>query len=163
MTKLKVPCPRCGQDWLDRVKIVHLGCDAILCGECDALWTQQENVSFTNFVDYNGFMVRNGRINPQMHGEIEVLGPLEVETSRPIGTEKLLCPSCHRGRISFIRIMKHEFHFFYVCDTCASSWANIDAVGTSDVMELSERVRPFGLKGLKSEFDELPYPISDGA
>ena len=69
-------CPRCGQDWLVHVRLVHLERDAILCPECDALWGDIDP-RHDNFEDYGTFMQRNGRVQPEAKGEIEMRGPLK--------------------------------------------------------------------------------------
>lgn len=76
MTERRVACPRCGQDWLLRVRLVHLSREAILCPECDALWQRQEDVGPTTFEDYGSFMIRHGRQQPEQKGEIAVEGDL---------------------------------------------------------------------------------------
>lgn len=162
MIRQKIPCPRCGQDWVAQVRLVHLQRTACLCPECDALWAQPQDISFETFVDYGEFMVRNGRAEPESVGEVEFLGPLVVGESSPPGEGKLGCPACNNGRISFVRMMKRGFHFFFVCDECDSSWSNIDAIGTSEVMSLSDRVRPLGFRGLRAECEEIPYPTPEG-
>lgn len=74
--KRRVACPRCGQDWLRRVRLVQLSRDAILCLECDALWQREEDVGSATFEDYGTFMVRHGRQQPEEKGEIAFEGDL---------------------------------------------------------------------------------------
>jgi hypothetical protein len=71
----KVPCPRCGQDWLQEVRLVRLGLSVILCPECDALWTDAPP-AMDGFEDYGTFMQRHGVAEPEAPSEIEVLRPL---------------------------------------------------------------------------------------
>ena len=75
MIERRIACPRCQQDWLLRVRLVHLSRDAILCPECDALWTQDESIGPATFEDYGTFMNRHGR-QPENNEEIEVKGEL---------------------------------------------------------------------------------------
>lgn len=72
MTGARVACPRCGQDWLVRVRLLHLGRDAILCPECDALWQAPSDVRAGSFEDYGSFMMRHGRSRPEDKGELEI-------------------------------------------------------------------------------------------
>jgi hypothetical protein len=76
MTERRIACPRCNQDWLLRVSLVHLSLDAVLCPECDALWQQKEDVGPTTFEDYGTFMIRRGRQHPERNGEIDIKGEL---------------------------------------------------------------------------------------
>jgi hypothetical protein len=70
MSAAGVACPRCGQDWLVRVRLVRLGKSAILCPECDALWFSEKPES-DNFVDYGTFMRAHGCTEPEDSSEIE--------------------------------------------------------------------------------------------
>ena len=72
----QVACPRCGQDWLRHVRLVHLSLDAIFCPECDALWPTAADVRRTTFVDYGTFMIERGRSKPHHPSEIEIGEPL---------------------------------------------------------------------------------------
>lgn len=76
MTDRRVACPRCGQAWLVRVRLIHLSRDAILCPECDALWLRSEDVGSTPFEDYGTFMIRHGREEPENENEIAIEGDL---------------------------------------------------------------------------------------
>ena len=78
----RVPCPRCGQDWVERVNLVHLLVHAFMCPECEALWLEEGNIAPPSagsygqtWFDYSTFMESKGRQAPQSEGEIEVLGP----------------------------------------------------------------------------------------
>jgi hypothetical protein len=79
MNNRRVACPRCGQDWLVHVRLVHLSRNAVLCPECDALWQQPGDIGPTGFEDYGTFMTRHGRKNPEQKGEIEIEGELMRE------------------------------------------------------------------------------------
>jgi transcription elongation factor Elf1 len=72
----KVVCPRCGQDWLIHVRLIHLDRHAIFCPECEALWHTAADVGVSPFEDYETFMIRNGRVNPHTKDEIEHGAPL---------------------------------------------------------------------------------------
>ena len=39
---MKIPCPRCGQDWLQHAIIKPIGREIYICEECFSLW--EENV-----------------------------------------------------------------------------------------------------------------------
>lgn len=76
-----VVCPRCEQDYLQRVELVRLGRLAILCPECDALWLDEERVGPPTregygvvWFDYGTFMRNAGR-EPDEASEVVVLGP----------------------------------------------------------------------------------------
>lgn len=74
MTETRVACPRCGQDWLVRVRLVYLARVAILCPECDALWQTSGDVRTGTFEDYGSFMIRHGRLEPEASAELEIQG-----------------------------------------------------------------------------------------
>jgi len=78
MTLRRVACPRCGQDWLYRITLVHLGRVVINCPECDAMWQHISEIGPYSFEDYSTFMERHGR-SPGDPCEIEILGQLKVE------------------------------------------------------------------------------------
>ena len=84
-------CPRCGQDWLRKVRIVRFGIEAILCPECDALWTVGEPL-IESFRDYGTFMRGLGISQPELVGEVEFLGyflrDTACETGQPAVAEK---------------------------------------------------------------------------
>lgn len=71
----RVACPRCGQDWLERVRLVHLEEEAVRCPECEALWREGVELRAETFVDYGSFLRSKGRPDPDAPGEVEVLGP----------------------------------------------------------------------------------------
>jgi Zn-finger nucleic acid-binding protein len=72
----KVPCPRCGQDWLHHVELVKLDKRAILCPECEALWLDGSELG-TTWVDYGTFMRQAGRLSPNEPSELRVLEAIE--------------------------------------------------------------------------------------
>jgi hypothetical protein len=79
----RVACPRCGQDYLQRVELVALGRTAIHCPECDALWLKPEDVGpptpggyGVTWFDYGTYMQGAGRQSPHQKGEVRVLGHL---------------------------------------------------------------------------------------
>ena len=76
MTEAKVQCPRCSQDWLLSVRLVHLEQDAILCPECDALWLKAEAIATGPFHDYGTYLIEHGRPRPEADGELRILGQL---------------------------------------------------------------------------------------
>ena len=78
----KIPCPRCGQDWLQRVRLVRLNISAVLCRECDALWVDLEPAG-DNFDDYATYMRGRGVLEPEMPSEIELLGPVSGPRPSP--------------------------------------------------------------------------------
>ncbi len=75
----RVACPRCGQDWLERVRLIHLGAEAIRCPECEALWRKGVELRHDTFVDYGTFLRSRGRLNPDAPGEVEVLGSVTTD------------------------------------------------------------------------------------
>jgi hypothetical protein len=77
-------CPRCSQDWLRKVRIVRFGIEAILCPECDALWTAREP-SIESFRDYGTFMRGLGVSQPELAGEVESLGYFIRDTTFETG------------------------------------------------------------------------------
>jgi hypothetical protein len=72
----QVVCPRCGQDWLRRVRLIALNMVAVICPECEALWLSEEAVGPATWVDYGTFMKESGRPFPDQKGELEVLDPI---------------------------------------------------------------------------------------
>jgi len=73
----QVACPRCGQDWLRRARLIALKREAILCPECEALWLDAEAIGAETWVDYGTFMREAGRQAPDQKGEVELLEPIE--------------------------------------------------------------------------------------
>lgn len=63
-------CPRCGQDRVLPVRLVHLDQCAAMCPECDALWVNQQP-SRDDFEDYATYMRRHGRADPDNPSEVE--------------------------------------------------------------------------------------------
>jgi len=76
MNENRIPCPRCGQDWLHDVRLVHLEQDAVFCPECNALWLTADEVAASTFREYGAFMVEHGRPQPHAKGELLIRGPL---------------------------------------------------------------------------------------
>lgn len=76
MKETRVECPRCTQDWLLDVRLIHLERDAVLCPECDALWLDADDIAANTFRDYGTYMVERGRPEPEAQGELLVRGPL---------------------------------------------------------------------------------------
>jgi len=76
MSEARTKCPRCGQDWLQDVRLVHLAQDAVLCPECDALWLPADRIAADTFYDYGTYMTERGRNEPEREGELLVRGPL---------------------------------------------------------------------------------------
>ena len=80
MSESRIQCPRCAQDWLQDVRLVHLGQDAVLCPECDALWLPADKIAPETFRDYGAYMVEHGRHAPEAQGELLIRGPLLTHT-----------------------------------------------------------------------------------
>ena len=76
MSELQVPCPRCGQDWIQEVRLIALEQDAFLCLECDALWLDAGDIGPDSFRDYGTFMEESGRTEPHSASELVIKGPL---------------------------------------------------------------------------------------
>lgn len=74
MSDQRTECPRCGQDWLYRVRLVALGRAAILCFECDALWLDDEDVGVRPQLDYGTYMKQSGRTDPEDSDEVQEMG-----------------------------------------------------------------------------------------
>ena len=77
----RVPCPRCCQDWLQRVHIASLNIDGILCPECDAFWLKASDIMEpgegrygVTWFDYGTFMQSQGRGTVEAAGELPSLG-----------------------------------------------------------------------------------------
>ncbi len=71
-----VVCFRCGQDWLERVRLVRLNRVAVRCPECEALWLDEANLASDAWVDYGTFMREAGCADPDRKEEIEFLEQL---------------------------------------------------------------------------------------
>ena len=78
MNEDKVVCPRCGQDWLIHVRLIHLELRAFFCPDCEALWLTAADLGPTTFEDYGTFMIRHGRTDPDTQDEIELGDHLTV-------------------------------------------------------------------------------------
>ncbi len=79
----RVLCPRCGQDYVQRVELVALSRSAILCPECDALWFNRDDVRPPNlgsygvdWFDYGTYMKTAGRPSPHQKDELRIVGDL---------------------------------------------------------------------------------------
>ena len=79
MSETRVPCPDCGQDWLQRILLVHLERDAVFCPECEALWLPGEEIAVSTRRGYWTYMTEHGRTEPHAQGEFLVRGPLTNE------------------------------------------------------------------------------------
>jgi hypothetical protein len=77
MNDQRVACPRCGQDWLREIRLVHLERDAIFCPECEGLWLSADDLAAQVFCDYGTYMMAHGRSDPDQRGEIDVRGYFE--------------------------------------------------------------------------------------
>lgn len=77
--KHKVNCPRCEQDWLQTIRLVHVGEEGVFCPECDAFWVSRTEPLRSNFIDVVRFLGDRGRPDPEDMAEIEFLGPLLAE------------------------------------------------------------------------------------
>lgn len=75
---MKIECPRCGQDYLVSATIRPLSEAIIVCPECEAYWTNLDEVgpnTFTNLVEHleaNGLNWDWGLLN--VHGTVCSLG-----------------------------------------------------------------------------------------
>lgn len=76
MSEARTKCPRCGQDWLQAVRLVYLEQDAVLCPECDALWLPADQIAANTFRDYGMYMREQGRREPESESELLIRGPL---------------------------------------------------------------------------------------
>lgn len=79
----KVRCPRCEQDYLQKVILVQLNRQAILCPECDALWLSEDDVRRPvegdygiRFFDFGTYMTDARRPVSRSESELRILGML---------------------------------------------------------------------------------------
>ncbi len=68
-----VRCPFCEQDWLNRVRLLHLNLEVVMCPECESVWRIGEPLLAETGWNYELFMMDRGRNNPQQQGEVQVL------------------------------------------------------------------------------------------
>lgn len=83
----RVPCPRCGQDYLQHVALVALRRRAVRCPECDALWLTPGDVSSdagygVAWFDFGTYLRSAGRSSPHDPGEVRVIGGLLSRTAQ---------------------------------------------------------------------------------
>lgn len=85
---MKAICPRCEQDYLERVELVALRCRAVLCPECDALWLDEHQVGpategsyGVTWFDFETFMEERGHPARHRDAAARVLGPLSRDES----------------------------------------------------------------------------------
>jgi hypothetical protein len=71
---MKIACPRCGQDWVLRYRIASVGATVSVCGECEALWRDDQEIAATNFIDMSTYLCSLG-----LRGEWKELQPLTSE------------------------------------------------------------------------------------
>jgi hypothetical protein len=83
----RLPCPRCGQDYPERVELIHLKRAAILCPECDALWLNDNDVAppvigslGVTWFDFATYMEEHGRPVAHRRIEVRVLGPFNHDS-----------------------------------------------------------------------------------
>ncbi|SMR83580.1 Transcription factor zinc-finger [Aliiroseovarius halocynthiae] len=69
---MKVPCPRCEQDWVRRASVKKTGKLIFVCPECEATWFSEDEIEYATFNYFNLFMERQG-IDPDW-SELEILG-----------------------------------------------------------------------------------------
>lgn len=50
-------CPRCEQSKILKVWIKKLSKEAFLCGVCEALWFEKDNINKLTFIDYGSYMM----------------------------------------------------------------------------------------------------------
>lgn len=75
MTETRVACPRCNQDFLLEVRLVHLNAIVTFCPECNAMWdgvTPRQD----NYQQYQIYMEERGRNHPNDPSEIEIIGAI---------------------------------------------------------------------------------------
>ena len=66
-----IGCPYCGQDDVWRVSIPGIDENAMICKECDTLWTHDEKVEDGLGVNFGDLMAKYGRSNDWKHIIIE--------------------------------------------------------------------------------------------
>ena len=52
---MKTWCPRCDQGWIGRFRYEKTGEVVLVCEECEALWTDNENISADHFTDFTAY------------------------------------------------------------------------------------------------------------
>lgn len=57
---LKMLCPRCEQDYLDKVTIIKLKKIAHICPECEAAWFSEKEIEKYSFVDLFTYLREHG-------------------------------------------------------------------------------------------------------
>jgi hypothetical protein len=57
---MKIICPRCCQDYLIHAKIKATGEIVLVCDECEALWTEDQNPSVDYCYDMRTFLESKG-------------------------------------------------------------------------------------------------------
>jgi uncharacterized protein (DUF983 family) len=57
---MKIECPRCAQGYVFNATIKRSGVRVVVCGECEALWTDVNQVKAANFQDMVSFLESEG-------------------------------------------------------------------------------------------------------
>lgn len=77
---MEIACPRCNQDWVQKVKVKKTGREIFICPECEAIWFCRDSIEYATFNYFSYYMERqelrddwaeldvleayNGRSNP---------------------------------------------------------------------------------------------------
>ena len=56
----KIPCKRCGQDYLILAEIKPLAKRIVLCPECDAFWWPEEEFAQRNYKEFGSYLDGKG-------------------------------------------------------------------------------------------------------
>jgi len=55
---MKIACPRCQQDWIQKVKVKKTQKEIYICPECEAVWFSKESIEFATFNFFSYYMGR---------------------------------------------------------------------------------------------------------
>lgn len=72
---MKVACPRCEQDWVEKAQVKKTGDSIFICPECEAVWFSEKEIGHAAFNYFNLFMERQGL--EADWSEIEIMGDVE--------------------------------------------------------------------------------------
>lgn len=72
---MKIACPRCEQDWIQKAKVRRTGKSFCICPECEAVWFSENEIGYETFNYFNLFMERLGL--EADWSEVDLIGNVE--------------------------------------------------------------------------------------
>lgn len=55
---MRIACPRCEQDWIQKAKVKKTQKEIFICPECEAVWFSKDSIEFATFNFFSYYMER---------------------------------------------------------------------------------------------------------